>query len=116
MAAARISLELIKPGHSQQNSRHERRQPQPAGADILHEQAEFDDFIEKLNHHQKINRSTSLAGQAVGAKGSRTRHLAGQLTGVRSLPHIFIGLDVRDTSDGSETVEIEKDFSGITMR
>jgi hypothetical protein len=27
-----------------------RRQPQPAGANILHEQAEFDDFIEKFNH------------------------------------------------------------------
>jgi putative transposase len=26
-----ISLERIKPGHSQHNSRHERRQPQPAG-------------------------------------------------------------------------------------
>jgi putative transposase len=45
-----ISLERIKPGHSQQNSRHERRQPQPAGANIVHEQAEFDDFIEKFNH------------------------------------------------------------------
>ena len=27
-----------------------RSQPQPAGANILHEQAEFDDFIEKFNH------------------------------------------------------------------
>ena len=65
-----IILDPIKPGHSQQNSRHERRQPQPAGANILHERAEFDDFIEKFNH-QKTNPSTSLAGRAVGVRRGR---------------------------------------------
>jgi putative transposase len=63
-----ISLERIKPGHSQRNSRPERRQPQPDGANILPEQAKFDDFVEEFNH-QTINPSTSLAGQAVGEWG-----------------------------------------------
>jgi hypothetical protein len=95
---------------------HERSQPQPVGAHILHEQAEFDQFIEKFNH-LKITPSTSLAGQAVGVKGSRTRHLAGQLTGVPSLPYIFLGLikGVRDSSDSSEAVEIEMGLLGILL-
>jgi hypothetical protein len=51
----------------------------------------------------------------VGVKGSRTRHLAGELTGVRSLPHIFLGLikGVRNSSDGSEAVEIEMGLLGL---
>jgi hypothetical protein len=59
-------LERIKPGHPQQNGRHEHREP-PPGANILHEQAEFDDFIEEFSH-QKVNPSTSLAGKAVVVK------------------------------------------------
>ena len=54
---------------------------------------------------------------AVGVKGSRTRHLAGQFTGVRSLPHNFYRSGqplkvVRDSSDGSEAVEIERGLLG----
>ena len=51
-----ISIERIKPGHPQQNGRHERMHltlkkeaTRPAGANILQQQAKFDDFIEEFN-------------------------------------------------------------------
>jgi putative transposase len=52
-----ISIERIKPGHPQQNVRHERmhltlkkKATRPAGANILQQQGKFDDFIEEYNH------------------------------------------------------------------
>jgi transposase InsO family protein len=51
-----ISIERIKPGHPQQNGRHERMHltlkkeaTRPAGANILQQQAKFDVFIEEFN-------------------------------------------------------------------
>jgi transposase InsO family protein len=54
-----ISIERIKPGHPQQNGRHERMHltlkqeaTRPAGANMLQQQAKFDDFIEEFNHQR----------------------------------------------------------------
>ena len=51
-----IAIERIKPGHPQQNGRHERMHltlkkeaTRPAGANILQQQAKFDAFIEEFN-------------------------------------------------------------------
>jgi transposase InsO family protein len=51
-----ISIERIKPGHPQQNGRHERmhltlkqQATRPAGSNILQQQAKFDDFVEEFN-------------------------------------------------------------------
>ena len=54
-----ISIERIRPGHPQQNGRHERMHltlkqeaTRPAGANILQQQAKFDDFIDDFNHQR----------------------------------------------------------------
>ena len=51
-----IAIERIKPGHPQQNGRHERMHltlkketTKPAGANFLQQQARFDDFIQEFN-------------------------------------------------------------------
>lgn len=51
-----IAIERIKPGHPEQNGRHERMHltlkketTKPAGQNILQQQARFDDFIEEFN-------------------------------------------------------------------
>src|SRR5258708_21592173 len=52
-----ISIERIRPGHPQQNGRHERMHltlkkeaTRPAGANLLQQQAKFDAFIDELNN------------------------------------------------------------------
>jgi transposase InsO family protein len=54
-----ISIERIRPGHPQQNGRHERMHltlkkeaTRPAGANILQQQAKFDTFIEEFNRER----------------------------------------------------------------
>ena len=54
-----IEIERIKPGHPQQNGRHERMHltlkqeaTRPAGANLLQQQARFDDFIEEYNQER----------------------------------------------------------------
>jgi transposase InsO family protein len=54
-----ISIERIQPGHPQQNGRHERMHltlkqeaTRPAGANILQQQAKFDNFIEEFNNER----------------------------------------------------------------
>jgi transposase InsO family protein len=54
-----ISIECIRPGHPQQNGRHERMHltlkkeaTRPAGANILQQQAKFDVFVEEFNHQR----------------------------------------------------------------
>ncbi len=54
-----ISIERIKPGHPQQNGRHERMHltlkkeaTRPAGANIFQQQAKFDAFIEEFNNER----------------------------------------------------------------
>jgi transposase InsO family protein len=54
-----ISIERIKPGHPQQNGRHERMHltlkkeaTRPAGANLLQQQGKFDDFIEEFNNER----------------------------------------------------------------
>jgi transposase InsO family protein len=51
-----ISIERIRPGHPQQNGRHERmhltlkqQATRPAGANLLQQQAKFDAFLEEFN-------------------------------------------------------------------
>jgi putative transposase len=62
-----IEIERIKPGHPQQNGRHERmhltlkQTTKPAGKNFLQQQAKFDDFIECFNNerpHQALNMRT----------------------------------------------------------
>ena len=60
-----IEIERIKPGHPQQNGRHERMHltlkletTKPAGKNFLQQQAKFDEFIECYNNerpHQALN-------------------------------------------------------------
>jgi transposase InsO family protein len=54
-----ISIERIRPGHPQQNGRHERmhltlkqQATRPAGANFLQQQATFDTFVEEFNHER----------------------------------------------------------------
>jgi len=54
-----ISIERIRPGHPQQNGRHERMHltlkkeaTRPAGANILQQQAKFDTFLGECNHER----------------------------------------------------------------
>jgi transposase InsO family protein len=54
-----ISIERIKPGHPQQNGRHERMHltlkqeaTRPAGANLLQQQAKFDAFQEEFNYER----------------------------------------------------------------
>lgn len=54
-----ISIERIRPGHPQQNGRHERMHltlkreaTRPAGANLLQQQAKFDAFLEEFNHER----------------------------------------------------------------
>src|ERR1044071_4184154 len=54
-----IQIERIKPGHPQQNGRHERMHltlkteaTKPASANLLQQQARFDDFIERYNRER----------------------------------------------------------------
>ena len=54
-----ISIERIKPGHPQQNGRHERMHltlkkeaTRPAGANMLQQQAKFDVFVEEFNNER----------------------------------------------------------------
>jgi putative transposase len=63
-----IAIERIKPGHPQQNGRHERMHltlkkeaTKPASGNVLQQQARFDTFIERYNHerpHQALNMQT----------------------------------------------------------
>ena len=54
-----ISIERIRPGHPQQNGRHERMHltlkqeaTRPAGANLLQQQAKFDAFLEEFNQQR----------------------------------------------------------------
>ena len=54
-----VSIERIVPGHPEQNGRHERMHltlkkeaTQPAGENILQQQAKFDDFIDEFNNER----------------------------------------------------------------
>src|SRR5262249_50064668 len=60
-----IEIERIKPGHPQQNGRHERMHltlkkeaTRPSGKNFLQQQAKFDEFIEEFNTerpHEALN-------------------------------------------------------------
>jgi transposase InsO family protein len=54
-----ISIERIRPGHPQQNGRHERMHltlkkeaTRPAGSNVLQQQAKFDAFVEEFNRER----------------------------------------------------------------
>ena len=61
-----IAIERIKPGHPQQNGRHERMHltlkketTKPAGENFLQQQSRFDDFIHEFNAERApMRRST----------------------------------------------------------
>ena len=60
-----IAIERIKPGHPEQNGRHERMHltlkteaTRPASPNFLHQQARFDEFLERYNQerpHQALD-------------------------------------------------------------
>jgi putative transposase len=57
-------MERIKPGHPQQNGRHERMHltlkqeaTRPAGANTLQQQAKFDRFIDEFNSERPMKPS-----------------------------------------------------------
>ena len=57
-----IRIERIKPGHPQQNGRHERMHrtlkqeaTRPAGANLLQQQAKFDAFLEEFNNERPLS-------------------------------------------------------------
>jgi putative transposase len=69
-----IGIERIKPGHPQQNGRHERMHltlklatTRPAGENFLQQQSKFDDFIEEFN--------TERPHQALGMKTPATFYI-----------------------------------------
>ena len=54
-----FSIERIKPGHPEQNGRHERMHltlkqeaTKPAAANVLQQQARFDAFVQRYNHER----------------------------------------------------------------
>ena len=63
-----IAIERIKPSHPQQNGRHERMHltlktetTRPPGANILQQQARFDEFVSEFNHerpHEALDMKT----------------------------------------------------------
>ena len=60
-----IQIECIKPGHPQQNGRHERMHltlkkeaTRPPGANSLQQQAKFDDFVREFNRNAHTKRWT----------------------------------------------------------
>ena len=67
-----ISIERIRPGHPQQNGRHERMHltlkkeaTRPAGANLLQQQAKFDAFLEEFNNerpHEALEHEMSGGG------------------------------------------------------
>jgi len=59
VAASGDRIERIRPGHPQQNSRHERMHltlkqeaTRPAGANFLQQQVKFDQFLEEFNQER----------------------------------------------------------------
>ena len=76
-----ISIERIKPGHPQQNGRHERMHltlkkeaTRPAGANLLQQQAKFDAFLQEFNRerpHEALAMKTPAEVYTVSAKPYR---------------------------------------------
>jgi len=66
-----IQIERIKPGHPEQNGRHERMHlilkkeaTRPPGANSLQQQAKFDDFIREFNSersHETLDPGLNLS-------------------------------------------------------
>ena len=108
-----ITIERIRPGHSQQNGRHERMHltlkqeaTRPDGQNILQQRAKFDDFIEDRHRRAALSVSRPIrrrhplrppvplqqenqsqlffSWSGSWRQRSRRRHLAGQLYAVRS--------------------------------
>ncbi len=59
-----IAIERIKPGHPQQNGRHERMHltlkketTRPPGEALLQQQARFDEFVNEFNRERPTKRS-----------------------------------------------------------
>ena len=78
-----IQIERIKPGHPEQNGRHERMHltlkqeaTKPAVANLLQQQARFDAFITRYNHERPHE---ALAMQVPGDRYCRSARLYGTL-------------------------------------
>ena len=68
-----IQIERIKPGHPQQNGRHERMHltlkkeaTKPAAADVLQQQVRFDTFVAQYNHERPHQALASLMSDLLG--------------------------------------------------
>ena len=76
-----IAIERIKPGHPQQNGRHERMHltlkketTRPPGANILQQQARFDEFVSEFNDerpHEALKMKTPSEVYAPSSKAYR---------------------------------------------
>lgn len=76
-----ISIERIRPGHPQQNGRHERMHltlkqeaTRPAGANMLQQQAKFDHFLEDFNHQRPHEALAMKCPGEVYTPSTRTYH------------------------------------------
>ena len=90
-----IAIERIKPGHPQQNGRHEARQvltlkkdaTKPAAANVLQQQARFDTFIEQYNRDRPHQALGMKVPADIYARSPRVYH------GLDELSYSFHDLD-----------------------
>ncbi|MER0239403.1 IS481 family transposase [Fulvimarina sp. MAC8] len=89
-----IAIERIKPGHPQQNGRHERMHltlkketTRPPGANSLQQQARFDEFVREFNHERPH--------EALGMKTPNQVYLPSSRT-YRGLPDVEYPFHDRD--------------------
>jgi putative transposase len=90
-----IQIERIKPGHPQQNGRHERMHltlkqeaTKPAAANVLQQQARFDAFISRFNHERPHQ---ALAMKMPGELYTRSPRLYQGLADLRYPLHDWTG-------------------------
>ena len=95
-----IAIERIRPGHPEQNGRHERMHltlkreaTKPAAANVLQQQARFDAFVERFNHerpHQALAMKVpadALHAVAPALSGPRRRSPTRSTTGPATVTH-----------------------------
>jgi putative transposase len=90
-----IQIERIKPGHPQQNGRHERMHltlkqeaTKPAAANVLQQQARFDAFIRRFNHERPHQ---ALGMKVPGELSTRSPRLYQGLADLRYPLHDWTG-------------------------
>lgn len=116
-----IAIERIKPGHPQQNGRHERMHltlkletTRPAAANFLEQQGKFDDFIDQFNKerpHQGIN---------MDCPADRYQPSARQYQGLSDIEYPFHDRAVTVTTCGRicfnrQKINLSQVFAGQTV-